>query len=811
MMIKLRFRNRTKNKILPAVSLIVFITIVIASSGAIESMASISTPKAGITLNILTRHEITIRNKFKTEFLASDLAKDAGVTNVELWGIQEANWITQAKTGTYDIGWGGGPILFDGLIEAGVADKINDTDLLAEVNQIPESVAGAPMRRYDGSGNLMWVGAALSTFGFTVNTKVLSDKKADAPSTWTEIGRPEYFLQAAPLVAMGNAPGTTSNTRIYEIIIQKFGWDLGWSVLTSMAANSVIKPGSVATLDAVTQGEVGIAMTIDFYGYGAQLSNENCEYIIPEEQSIVNADPICLLKGDAAKRDAANAFVQFILSKEGQSHWLDSAINRMPTRGDAFDTTIGQSRPDLLDAYNITIHNKGIDFNDTEADSYHGVLLYYFEAAFTDAHAELVSAWSTIVNAWKNSGTSNTPRIQDYNISSWIQALGAPLISYEDAKSISDNVRTDSSFRATKKAEWTAAAKSKYAKVKTAAESAAEPEDVTNPIISNVLVTESGNVSATIEWETDEVTTTRVDYGLTTSLGQIESNEKKVIDHKELPVTKHKVILKNLVPGGKYYFKVTSKDLSGNSATDDNSGDLYTFTLIDTAPPKITNVLSSVSDDEAVVSWVTDEFSDSRVNYGATTSLGSTQYEATETLIHEIKLTGLTPESQYYFEINSSDGVFFTVDDNQTNLYSFTTLSSAAVTPPGISDVNVTVIDETEVSIKITTDKPTRVTLYYGVDTPTSTMTSTALALTHTFQLTDLTSGTEYVFYLNATDAFDNWARYPEGSDYSTFTTLKTETSETSRRGGIPGFEFLYALVALPIFLSWTRRRRKSR
>jgi ABC-type Fe3+ transport system substrate-binding protein len=805
LIMKLDNFKRHKIKKTPIILLMVFFITIYSSSGYVESVDS---PQA-ITLNILTRHSSTIFFEYKEKFLASDLATDAGVTDVIFHTLSEANWITQAQTGTYDLGWGGGPILFDGLIDAGLTLELNDTGVKAEVDQTPGQIAGAPMKRYDNSGKLMWTAAAISTFGFTVNNDVLEAKNAEVPESWTQISRPEYFLEAAPLIAMGNAPGTTSNTRIYEIIIQKFGWEQGWSILSSMAANSRIEGGSVAVLDAVTGGTVGVSMTIDFYGYGAQLSNPACEYIIPAEQSIVNADPICLFNGDLAKRAGANAFIQFVLSQEGQSLWLNPDISRMPVREDAFDTTIGATRNDLKIAYNITVNNKGIDFNDSEAASYHGTLLYYFEAVFTDAHAEHVAAWKAIVDAWKNSGTSNTPRIQEYNLTNWVVALGAPIVPIEEARTISENMEKTASFRSTKKAEWTALAKTRYSAIKIAAESAAEDPDTTTPTISEVKTSDVGNVSAVIGWKTDEITTSRVDYGLTTALGMTESNEEKIFAHNELPTMNHSVKLSNLVPGGTYYYEITSQDLSENSAEDDNSGNYYNFTLTDTAPPKISNILASTSNDSAIISWNTDEFSDSTVNYGETTSLGSTIYEITEVLIHEITLPDLTPETQYYFEVNSSDGIFITIDDNDGVSYTFTTLSSEAAANPVITTPVVNVTSSTTATITLTTNKPTRATLHYGIGTPSSTMESASLTLTHTFELTGLTADSEYSFYVEVIDAFDNEARYPEGSGYTTFSTAGADTETTTgQRGGIIGFEFFAVLLVLPLLTSIKKKRK---
>ena len=86
---------------------------------------------------------------------------------------------------------------------------------------------------------------------------------------------------------------------------------------------------------------------------------------------------------------------------------------------------------------------------------------------------------------------------------------------------------------------------------------------------------------------------------------------------------------------------------------------------------------------------------------------------------------------------------------------------------------------------------------------------SSSLSNTHTFDLTGLSADTEYSYFVNATDAFGNSARYPSGTGLATFKTDAplTETT-TTERSGIPGFEFAVVLLLLPM-LPILRRKRK--
>lgn len=77
-------------------------------------------------------------------------------------------------------------------------------------------------------------------------------------------------------------------------------------------------------------------------------------------------------------------------------------------------------------------------------------------------------------------------------------------------------------------------------------------------------------------------------------------------------------------------------------------------TAADTTAPAISSATASGSGTSATVSWTTDESSTSRVDYGTTTSLGSTTTGATGTS-HSVTLAGLTANTRYYYRVTSAD------------------------------------------------------------------------------------------------------------------------------------------------------------
>lgn len=85
--------------------------------------------------------------------------------------------------------------------------------------------------------------------------------------------------------------------------------------------------------------------------------------------------------------------------------------------------------------------------------------------------------------------------------------------------------------------------------------------DNTAPVISQIVATPNADgVSATITWTTNEGADSRVDYG--TSANTLSLNGKDSI-----PTTSHSIVITGLTAGTTYYFRVTSKDPLGNSAT----------------------------------------------------------------------------------------------------------------------------------------------------------------------------------------------------------------------------------------------------
>ena len=84
-----------------------------------------------------------------------------------------------------------------------------------------------------------------------------------------------------------------------------------------------------------------------------------------------------------------------------------------------------------------------------------------------------------------------------------------------------------------------------------------EESDTTAPTISSISATASGT-SVVIEWDTDELSSTMVDYGTDANLGESYSDETMV--------THHKATITGLTAGTTYYYRPGSSDAAANVA-----------------------------------------------------------------------------------------------------------------------------------------------------------------------------------------------------------------------------------------------------
>jgi hypothetical protein len=87
-----------------------------------------------------------------------------------------------------------------------------------------------------------------------------------------------------------------------------------------------------------------------------------------------------------------------------------------------------------------------------------------------------------------------------------------------------------------------------------------EGTDNTPPVISNISATNIIRTGVTITWYTDEPATSQVEYGLSSSYGDVSAEDSNL-------VTSHSAELSGLTAGTQYHYAVISRDAVGNESS----------------------------------------------------------------------------------------------------------------------------------------------------------------------------------------------------------------------------------------------------
>ncbi len=142
------------------------------------------------------------------------------------------------------------------------------------------------------------------------------------------------------------------------------------------------------------------------------------------------------------------------------------------------------------------------------------------------------------------------------------------------------------------------------------------------------------------------------------------------------------VTITPLSSGVSYYVELESgivKDSSGNLFTGLSGNSGWNFTVADTVPPSITNLVVTPSVNSASISWNTTKPALSHYLWGTTTDYASGSGTETSYLTtHSTTLSGLIASTHYFYKIDVEDASGNTASVTG----SFTTLNGQDTTPP---------------------------------------------------------------------------------------------------------------------------------
>lgn len=157
--------------------------------------------------------------------------------------------------------------------------------------------------------------------------------------------------------------------------------------------------------------------------------------------------------------------------------------------------------------------------------------------------------------------------------------------------------------------------------------------------------------SVIITWETNSLSTSKVEFGVT---------QKDYVKVTDTTMTySHLITLTGLLPATPYSYCVYSQDISNNIA--ESCG--HSFTTLgevpqDVTPPEISNIqINQLNATWAKITWDTNEIATSIIEIGATSEYGTVvQNDTALSVNHAVYLLNLTETTKYHFKVRSTDG-----------------------------------------------------------------------------------------------------------------------------------------------------------
>lgn len=294
--------------------------------------------------------------------------------------------------------------------------------------------------------------------------------------------------------------------------------------------------------------------------------------------------------------------------------------------------------------------------------------------------------------------------------------------------------------------------------------------DTMPPIITNVQVSAVTPTTATVTWTTDEMSDSSVGFSVDESYAQ-ELGSGSV-------VTSHSITLTNLSPTTTYNIRIKSRDIHNNSGQVDalvpGSNAIENFAFTTLPGPKVSNIIvKEVNNTDAIIEWKTDVDADSKVNFSQIVSNGvlvSPQgiSDSNKSKTHQIKLTSLTENTRYYFEVVSEDdNNNITADNNGGDMFELLTTQDAAA--PQVQNMTLAYVASDAAVISFTTNELAKVTVNYGISSKNLSQIITTFDRSHTIFLSRLTQDETYTYAITVSDINGNQST----TNDDTFTTAR--------------------------------------
>ncbi|UCH52768.1 MAG: extracellular solute-binding protein [Pseudomonadota bacterium] len=290
-------------------------------------------------------------------------------------------YIRETTSNPPDIFWVSAPDAFEVLKAQKLLQKYD-----TKAKGIPDKIGGYPIHDPDG----FYKGFAVSGYGIMYNTRYLGAKKLPVPKEWDDLKKPVYFGHVA--ISAPSRSGTTHLT--IETILQGAGWAKGWADLMEIAGNyATVTERSFGVPDGVNNGQFGIGIVIDFFGFSSKATGFPVEFVYPTLTTLVPANVGMIANAQHPK--AASAFIEYLLSPEGQAMLFSPEISRLPVLPSAYDKApAGMPNP-----FKDASIGAAVKFDTDVSELRYALVNSMFDRLITFRLKELTSGWQAVHTA----------------------------------------------------------------------------------------------------------------------------------------------------------------------------------------------------------------------------------------------------------------------------------------------------------------------------------------------------------------------------------------------------------------------------
>ncbi|MBG0793466.1 extracellular solute-binding protein [Methylocystis sp. H62] len=289
--------------------------------------------------------------------------------------------LAKPQQGGADVYWAPAPANF-ALLREGDAFRKIAVDRAALPGRLGAQQLSDPAGLYEAYD--------VAGYGIAANPSALAAAGLSAPRRWRDLASPEYARQLAMPIAskVGFSPA------LYDILLQSEGWDAGWRLISEMAGEAALLDSGFAPTASVREGKAALALTIDFIAEIAKANGAPVEMIYPERTAFLPAH-VAMTAGSEHVA-AAQAFIDFLLSTDGQRLMMERDSRRHPARPDAYQSAPqGFADPFALPASTL------LDYDSEIGRRRPPLIALLFDLAIVEDHAESAELWRKIHDAEK--------------------------------------------------------------------------------------------------------------------------------------------------------------------------------------------------------------------------------------------------------------------------------------------------------------------------------------------------------------------------------------------------------------------------